>query len=372
MYKYHRIITCCLCASIICLIFILPAYSSTDKTSDEFLSGYITSIIEKNWLWRQDSYKLQVYEGIVTISLVKDNAVRREVAETQLREINGVKDVAIEIVPADDAMPAPAGNFLGITGLGFGEAFPRGDLFRPLLADPKQPQFFVSMYQFNSQDAKYIQASVGFGETFGLYRFLGINDGDGLQLNLEGGLFAQFDMTTASHDLINADYTIGIPATYRYGDNSVRLRIYHQSSHLGDELLLNDNAPERVNLSFEAVEFLYSREWRNLRIYFGGEYMLKKEPNELKQRAGHWGIEYRGTKPILWNGRLVGGVDMKSFEEHNWGTDISIKTGLEFGKPNLGKRRLRVMAECYRGFNPRGQFYVDKIEYYGLGVSLGF
>jgi hypothetical protein len=31
---------------------------------------------------------------------------------------------------------------MGITGEG--EAFPMGDLFRPLIADPKQPQFFVS------------------------------------------------------------------------------------------------------------------------------------------------------------------------------------------------------------------------------------
>ena len=34
---------------------------------------------------------------------------------------------------------------MGITGEG--EAFPTGDLFRPLLADPKQPQFFVSFRQ---------------------------------------------------------------------------------------------------------------------------------------------------------------------------------------------------------------------------------
>ncbi|MDD5022125.1 MAG: DUF1207 domain-containing protein [Endomicrobiaceae bacterium] len=355
-------------------MLVLPTYSAVteNKLSDQFLSGYITSVIERDWRWRPDSYKLQVSSGIATISLIKDNAVRREVAETQLRKINGIKDVEIVIVQADDTMPAPAGNFLGITGLSVGEAFPIGDLFRPLLADPKQPQFFVSMYQFNSANVRYIQASVGFGETFGLYRFLGINEGDGIQFNLEGGLFAQFNMSTASHDLINADYTIGIPVTYRYGDNSIRLRIYHQSSHLGDELLLNGDSPDRVNLSFEAVEFLYSREWHNLRVYGGGEYMLKKEPNELKQRAIHWGIEYRGTKPLIWNGRLVSGADMKAFEEHNWGTDISIKTGLEFGQPNLGKRRLRVMIEWYGGFNPRGQFYIDKVEYYGLGVSLGF
>jgi hypothetical protein len=30
------------------------------------------------------------------------------------------------------------------------------------------------------------------------------------------------------------------------------------------------------------------------------------------------------------------------------------------------------MAEWYKGFDPRGQFYNKKVEYYGMEVSLGF
>jgi len=74
----------------------------------------------------------------------------------------------------------------------------------------------------------------------------------------------------------------------------------------------------------------------------------------------------------VWNGRPVGGLDMKCFEEHNWSIDTGVKAGLEFGQPNPGQRRLRLMAEWYKGFDPRGQFYNNKVEYYGMGVSLGF
>ena len=155
-------------------------------------------------------------------------------------------------------------------------------------------------------------------------------------------------------------------------DNSVRFRIYHQSSHLGDELLLGDNPPDRVNLSYEALELLYSREWRGWRVYGGGEYLVHKEPEDLKPLSIHWGIEYRGSNPLLWNGRPVAGVDMKSLEEHDWAVDTSIKVGLEFGHPNPGQRRLRLLAEWYEGFDPHGQFYTNKVEYFGLGVSLGF
>jgi Protein of unknown function (DUF1207) len=150
---------------------------------------------------------------------------------------------------------------------GQAEGLPSGGLFRPLIADPKQPQFFVSVIRFRSSGHQYTMTSVTFGETFGLYRIAGSRGENGLQFNLEGALFAQFNLSTPSYDLINADYTIGLPVTYRHGDNSIRFRIYHQSSHLGDELLLSANHPDRVNLSFEAVELIYSREWRGWRVY---------------------------------------------------------------------------------------------------------
>ena len=56
-----------------------------------------------------------------------------------------------------------------------------GDLFRPLLADPKQSQFFISINRFRSSGVRYTTASVGFGETFGLHRFVGSREGNGLQ-----------------------------------------------------------------------------------------------------------------------------------------------------------------------------------------------
>ena len=78
-------------------MLILPAYTdvAVDKSSDEFLSGYITSVIERDLHWRKDSYRLQVSGGIATISFVKDNSVRREIAETQLRKIRGTILLAI-------------------------------------------------------------------------------------------------------------------------------------------------------------------------------------------------------------------------------------------------------------------------------------
>ena len=191
--------------------------------------------------------------------------------------------------------------------------FPVSGLFLPLLADPKQPQFFVSYRRYETPVETVNMGAVGFGESFGFYRQEGKRLGDGLQISIAGGLLAQFNMDTPSSDLVNADYVIGIPITYRRDPLSMRLRIYHQSSHLGDEFLLNVK-PERVNLSFESIELLAAYQIRNWRGYFGGEYLFSREPDDLKPGGLHGGMEFLSKRPVLFGERLVGGVDWKSWE----------------------------------------------------------
>jgi hypothetical protein len=142
--------------------------------------------------------------------------------------------------------------------------FPMDQIFCPLLADPKEARSFVTFLRGTfpslgdpSGEGTPI-ASVGLGDSFGLMRVGGPSSGEGIQLDVIGSIFAQFDLGAASNDLINADYVIGMPLTFRRGGFSLRTRIYHQSSHLGDEYLLRGDAIERENLSFESVYFRVS------------------------------------------------------------------------------------------------------------------
>ena len=73
--------------------------------------------------------------------------------------------------------------------------------------------------------------------------------------------------------------------------------------------------------------------------------MLRRDPSDLKRASLHGGVEYRSAQPSLFGGRLIGGLDMKSWEEHDWSVDASLKLGLEFGAAEPGRRRLRIMAE---------------------------
>src|SRR3989454_12545257 len=100
---------------------------------------------------------------------------------------------------------------------------------------------------------------------------------------MAAGVFSQFNMQSATNDLINTDYLVGLPLTYRHGSWATRFRLYHQSSHLGDEYLLHTNA-QRVDLTFEAAELLVSKEIAQWRVCGGGGDNVLPSPAALHPR----------------------------------------------------------------------------------------
>lgn len=282
--------------------------------------------------------------------------------------------------------------------------FQRDDVFRPLLADPKQPQFYAIPFQPTRNQAtgqKRTIAAVSFGEYFGLATYqVGDHQKDPdaacnrFQVGFSGAVFSQFDLGAASKDLINADYVIGIPISYRYSDFSFRFRPYHQSSHVGDEFLIA-NLPkgfQRLNYSYEELEFLasYDRSFEkafvnNIRLYSGGGWMFDTDPH-LKSGKVQWGVELRSralTGVIAEKVRtfasattdrptqliLVAGADFKSFEHLAWNVNSNVVGGFELYSPE-SSRRLRILVNYYNGFNPYGQFFSNKIYSIGVGVYL--
>jgi Protein of unknown function (DUF1207) len=258
--------------------------------------------------------------------------------------------------------------------------FPQDSIFCPLLADPKEPRTFVSLLEgtFRRLDdptaSKHTTiVSVGIADTVGLVRWNGSTAGDGVQLDVVGAVFAQFDFNAPSKDLINADYTLELPLTFRKRGFSTRVRLYHQSSHLGDEFLLRDPAIQpiqRENLSFESIEALASQELHALRLYGGAERLLRREPDTLPASLYHAGIELRSGRK--GPAQLVAGVDMKTTELYNWSPAISGRAGVELvksGPSGHPSRLVTILLELYSGPSPYGQFFQDDIKYIGAGIN---
>ena len=256
--------------------------------------------------------------------------------------------------------------------------FPQDQIFCPIVADPKEPRSFASLLRgtFRSLDDPSGKgttiASVGLGDSFGVFRWGGPNRNEGLQLDAMGSIFAQFDLTAPSNDLINADYIIGAPLTFRRRGFSTRVRVYHQSSHLGDEYLLRDQVVDRENFSFESAEFLVSQEIGPLRVYAGGERFLRREPDTLPSKLFHGGVELRSGRAGLV--QFVSGLDLKAPDLHDWSPAISGRMGLEIAREGTGghpARLVMLLLEFYQGPSPYGQFFQDDISYIGVGVHFG-
>jgi hypothetical protein len=196
-------------------------------------------------------------------------------------------------------------------------------------------------------------------DQFPFFRTGGSRPGNGLQLGVAGAVFAQFDLATPSYDLLNMDYLIAVPLTFRAGPFSGRARVYHQSSHLGDELLLRQNPPARENLSFESAELLLSLDLSALRVYAGGEDFVHRDSSDLPTRLGHVGIELRPRASLnagaLAAARFVAAADGKIVSDSATRTGLGVRAGFEFSRPHdelAPSRRWSLLAEYYDGPSP--------------------
>lgn len=260
----------------------------------------------------------------------------------------------------------------GTGGSGFrGRLFPDGDVFRSLLADMMEPRFYGSLRRVDfgepplptGGDEEITAGLVALGERLDVWGLRDEGSCEGLQLGIFGSVFSQFNMDAASSDLLNTDFTAGLRVTGRAGPWSARLRFFHQSSHLGDELLLNNPGVERENLSFETVDALLSVDGRVKeavlwRLYGGAGYIVRSS-SAHDRGVAQWGAELRGP---MWNAgddtllRLLAAGDFRSFEDREWGTTASVKAGLEWASRRT-TRRIRILLAYLDGFVPFGQFF---------------
>jgi hypothetical protein len=275
---------------------------------------------------------------------------------------------------ASDSYPARCGMSGVATDRGNYIPLPGGDVFCPLIADPKTSRSFAAYQRGNETDLATDIAAVGVADAFPFFRAAAARPGNGIQLGLAGAVFAQFDLGSPSYDLLNADYLLSLPLTFRAGPISGRVRVYHQSSHLGDEFLLRPNPPKRQNLSFESAEALLSIDVSALRIYAGGESFVRRDPVDLPDMLWHGGLELRppaGANLGVGVARFIAAADAKIVSDTVNRTGISVRAGFEFARPHeaeVGGRRWSLLAEFYNGPSPYGQFHGQQVRLTGIGA----
>jgi hypothetical protein len=351
--------------------------------NDAYIAGYAAAIVERDFKLPQAS--LSVQDGVVRLRSDDVSTVDRTRLMNTLGAIPGV--VRVELLSHNQVTATVEGQqrtplvvrhdrqqiAAELSASPEDEGFlPQGYLFDQLSADVRWPHFSVA-YRYHINDKELgSTGAANFGETFSLYRTRAPFGGR-WEVGLQGGVFSFFDLTRESKDLVNADYMGGIFGSYRYKDFSTMLRLFHQSSHLGDEFLLR-NRVRRINLSYEQVDLRLSYKFFDLlRLYGGGGYLFDQEPANIRPWITQYGIEIES--PWKLRGTAITPIvagDFKNDEEDHWSTNISLRGGFQFENWRLNQRRLQLLIEYFRGHSPNGQFYNRKIETIGIGAHLRY
>jgi len=351
-----------------------PAAAATGS-EDAFVAGYAAAILEREFKLTAPS--LRVDNGVISVRLSDLRGADRDRVQTALQAIRGVVRVEIlepgtepSVAPPVASDPTATTPPLRVlmewqTGL-----LPGGSLFKPLIADPRWPHFAAS-FQRHLRDPQLVDVgAVSFGETFALYRD---RLGSGWwEVGVQAGVFAVFDLDADSKDLVNADYLVAIPVSYRSGDFSAMFRLFHQSSHLGDEFLLRTRT-NRINLSYESVDLKLSYDLGDVaRVYTGAGYLFDQDPSRLNPWSIQYGLELTSPWPPRdrrW--RPIVAADFQQREENAWSLDFSLRAGVQLDGVLL-TRNMQLLIEYFKGRSPNGQFYREKIEYIGLGTHFHF
>ena len=365
-----RLRTACRAGLFCALLAATAAAAPTTRDAaalDLYLRGYVESVVQREAL--VPAGRVRVDQGTVTVNVDGLGEAERRRLYAELARAPGVASVAFV-----ESEPTPSADGFETPGEGSDEAqqgffLNRARLFDPLLADPRWPHFYAIYQRAAEGNPRFHNvANVGFGDTIGLYR-ANLPGGVRLEGGVQAAVFAAFDLGAPSMAQLTADYFVGPVVALRRGDLSGLVRLYHQSSHLGDEYLLQSGV-ERRNFSYEAVDLLASYDLGGgLRVYGGPGYLINTRPDDLDRFFAHYGLEY--APDVSFAGGLihpVAALDVQHRAYTNWNADVSLRGGLDFAEPSRYVHRMQVLLEYYDGGSRNGQFYPDRVRTVGVGL----
>lgn len=249
-------------------------------------------------------------------------------------------------------------------------------LFAPLIADPRQVTNSAGI-RFNEKVIGKRVGSAIFGGDFILLRLFDISRFHAdVDIGLQGGVFSVFDLDHPEACMVNSDFFVAGLLGCAVDKWSFRLRLWHLSSHLGDEFLLAHPNFPRFNLSDEGIDFFISLRYNpQIRLYGGIGYIVSRDltfperpfyietGTELRPFGLHEGSLY--AQPIF-------AMHFRFWEEQHFGIDQTYILGMEWSRFRDVGRKIRAFVEYHQGFSKEGQFVREPCNYYGFRLSYGF
>lgn len=238
--------------------------------------------------------------------------------------------------------------------------------FAPLLADQREAQVTAGI-KFGSA---YLDANIGGDVVIAEKSW---SPSTRLTFSARGLYTMRLDLCEQGKPVINSDYIGGAAVGYRRGRDQFELFAFHQSSHLGDEILEPESGPrrrERITYSREAVRFLWARQLQeDLRFYLGPTFDLCGTPSDIGQALTlQAGAEWWFS---LWNEDFFLAGDLQSRQANDFGLSFTGQTGwMLAGRAN--RHRPRLFFEFFTGHSNMGQYWDERENTFMLGFGYNF
>ncbi|MHB2026279.1 MAG: DUF1207 domain-containing protein [Elusimicrobiota bacterium] len=251
------------------------------------------------------------------------------------------------------------------------QVFPNSwELFKPLLADPREIQLGASYYRFHGNN----DADVALGRDWGLTRW---QSADGLwlwQWDIEGMAYSRFQIGAGVNKFETVDFFANLPIEVRRGSFSGKFYLYHESSHLGDDYI-RDTGNTGFRYSVEGVRAVLSEDiGRFLRVYGGGGYLIHSIPapqrGDLQAGFELTGPDLRFLKSSIAKPYFA--QDVQSHQNAGWNLNSNTTAGLRFDARAGAKRSVRAFIGYFTGHSPYGQFYFLPEHYAFIGLGFDY
>ena len=353
-----------------------------EASTDPYLEGYIQALVDMHF------YEYRVIVTVKDHNVYLSNLPPNELTASSIilfvRDLPGVKSVEVkELSPEEVSSRAKYVEQPRVNGIWFPQTTV---LFLPLVADPREPYNYAA-YRYGDKVVGKQAAAVALGDEFPMFRWRDVFPCHGdMQIGIQGGIWAVFNYKGIPHrndescELVNTDYFFGIPLTYAFDKWSFRSKLYHISSHLGDELIVNDPSYvyNRANPSFEALEIMTSYQLSlHLRTYFGPGFILHSDQSfPMDTFYVKYGTELRLLGQKLYYHQLYGtpflAIHLENWQVRDWNLDLFLETGYELSKLQGVGRKMRLFIQYHHGYSYEGQFFLEKTQYGEVGFSWGF
>ena len=344
-----------------------------------YLEGYIQALIDANY----HELNVLVYvnkDGAVFLyNLPRDDRIRRSIIQyvKDLPDVSEVKEG--DISPEIEEKIRERQPIRQVKGVWFPESTV---LFQPFIANPRDPVYSIA-YRWNDVLSTQ-QIAISLGDTFPIFRWFNVLPWHGdMQIDIAACVWADFNMNPKNQpngewaELITTDYILAIPISYAINKWSYRLRIYHISSHLGDEFMVNKQNVARLNPSFEAIDFFTSYQATyGLRIYAGPGFVINSDDSfPMKTFYAEYGFEWRFMGLRYHYHRLYGApflaLDLQNWQANHYKLSTTLQLGYEWSKLQGAGRKVRCFGEFHDGYS-EGQFFKKHTRYFAVRLSWGF